>query len=96
MLLRIDLLAFLLDIVTDGPLDNLQVDPIQRCQPCVGSLRFGYGRGVSGSRAERRRYPDQLFIEHYDRVPLNPAAPARRIGKMLATITSPFGASASG
>src|ERR1700678_1663885 len=55
--------------------DIVRVDPLQRYQPGFGSLRFGYGRGVSSSRAERRGYSDQLFIEHDDRVPLNSAAP---------------------
>ena len=43
--------------------DGLQIDRVQYCQPRFRSVRFGYRRGVSGSRAERRGYADQLFVE---------------------------------
>ena len=59
--------------------DIVRVDPIQHRQPRFGSICFGHCRGVSGLRAERRRYADQLFIKPYDRFPLNPAA-ARPLG----------------
>ena len=34
--------------------DIIQVNRFQRCQARFGSLGFGYGRGISSSRAERR------------------------------------------
>jgi hypothetical protein len=58
--------------------DMVRVDPIEYRQPCFRSLHFGYCRGISSSGAERRRYPDQLFVEQHDRNPLGPAA-ARRL-----------------
>ena len=43
-------------------------------ESCFRSFRFANRRGVSGLRAERRRYADQLFIEPHDRFPLSPTA----------------------
>src|SRR5580692_7587181 len=54
--------------------DVLWVDPIQHRQSRFRSIRFSDRRGVSSSRAERRGYADQLFVEQHDRSPLGPAA----------------------
>src|SRR5271169_3634353 len=59
--------------------DRGRVDSIQYRQSCFRSLRFGYRRGVSGLRAERRGYTDQPFVEQHDRIPLGVAA-ARPLG----------------
>src|SRR5579864_7414145 len=57
-------------IVRNVPL----VDRIQYCQPGFRPTRFGGRCGVAGSCANRRRYANQLFVKHYDRRPLRPAA----------------------
>src|SRR6516225_5525315 len=54
--------------------DGSEVDRIQYRQPGFGSTHFGNGRGVSRSRAERRRYPDELLVEPDDGNPLGAAA----------------------
>src|SRR5580704_14893925 len=54
--------------------NGVQVNSIQYRQPCFRAVRFADCRSVSSSRAERRRYADQLFIEQHDRTPLGPAA----------------------
>src|ERR1700733_899824 len=54
--------------------DLIPIDPIHDRESCFRSVRFADGGGVSGSRAERRRYPEQLFVEQSDRSPLGPAA----------------------
>jgi hypothetical protein len=54
--------------------DGSEIDRAQYRQPRFRSLRFSYCRGVSSSRAERRGYADQLFVEQHDRNPLGPAA----------------------
>ena len=52
--------------------DGLEIDRVQYRQPRFRSPRFGYCRGVSSSRAERRRYADQLLVEKQDRTPFSP------------------------
>ena len=54
--------------------DGSKVDRVQHRQPRFGSVCFGDSRRVSGSRAERRRYADKLFVEQHDCTPLGPAA----------------------
>ena len=54
--------------------DLVPVDSIQYRESCFRSVRFADRGGVSGSRAERWRYLEQLFVKQRDRTPLCPAA----------------------
>ena len=53
--------------------DGSKVDRVQHRQPRFGSVCFGDSRRVSSSRAEGRRYADELFVEQHDCSPLGPA-----------------------
>src|SRR5262245_48653284 len=54
--------------------DVSRVDRIQHRQPRFGPTSFGNRRGISSTRAQRRGYADELFVEQHDRGPLGPAA----------------------
>jgi hypothetical protein len=54
--------------------DLVHIDPIHYRESCFRSVRFADRGGVSSSRAERWRYPEQLFVKQSDRSPLGPAA----------------------
>src|SRR5689334_8698536 len=54
--------------------DIVRIDSIQHCEARFRSPCFGNRRCVSSSRAECRRYADQLFIEDGDGGPVNPAS----------------------
>ena len=45
------------------------VDRVQHRQTRLGTLRFGQGGSIAGSRTERWRYANQLFVEKHDRSP---------------------------
>src|SRR5260370_4943002 len=51
---------------------GFRVDRLQNGEPDFRSVRFGNRGSVSGSSAERRRYPEQLFVEQNDRRPVGP------------------------
>lgn len=53
---------------------SVLIHRIQNGQSCFGSVGFSNRGGVSGPRAERRRYAKQLFVEEHDRRPIGPAS----------------------
>jgi hypothetical protein len=66
-------------VSANGPIrlitrDTFGIDGIQVRQPSFGPLPFGNRGGVSGSRPERRRNADKLFVEQHDGAPLGTAA----------------------
>src|SRR5882672_77982 len=67
------------EVSTHGPIrlvagDIVQSDRIQNRDCLFRSVRFCNHGGVSRSSTERRRYPEQLFVEQHDRRPVGPAA----------------------
>ena len=69
---------------TNGPVrlvvrHSVRVNRRQNGKSCCRSVRFRNRSGVSSSRAERRRYADQSFVEQCYRGPVGPAG-ARTLG----------------
>src|SRR6476646_7163972 len=53
--------------------DSSQIHSVENREASFGSVRFGNRSGVSRLRADRWRYPEQLFVEQHDRRPIGPA-----------------------
>ncbi len=51
---------------------GLRVNRFENGESCCRSVCFRKRGGVSGSCAERRRYPEQLFVEQHDCCPVGP------------------------
>src|SRR5262249_26791794 len=67
------------EVGANGPIGLIirygsELNFIQCCQPGTGPFRFGKGGSVSGARAQRREYTDELLIEQHDRSPLGSTA----------------------
>ena len=58
---------------------SVRVNGVQNGESRFGSVRFRNRGGVSSSRAERWRYPEQLFVEQHDGRPVDSSG-ARALG----------------